>query len=330
VVSIGEDTLGSIRGPAARGSLVGLRPTLPLVSRFGMMPATPSRDTLGPLARTVRDAAILLDVIAGYDPNDPITAASVGRVPPTYTAFLDPNGLRGKRIGVIREPMDITSETDTDAPDYREIRSVISKGLADMAAEGAEVVDPIEIPGLRDLIKASGGTFEAESSMAEYLAAHPNAPVKTLQEIIVSEQVLPYRRARLMEGVGRTVHDIGHLEQILAREELRRSVLKIMADQRLDAVAYACFDLDPLPIPEDILTRTAQPPQPGNNRHLSPALGFPALTFPAGYTSSGCPVGIELLGRPFAEGPLFAMAYAYEQATNHRKPPSTTPALQGQ
>src|SRR4051812_16031307 len=183
MVGIGEDTLGSIRGPAARGSLVGLRPTLPLVSRFGMMPATPSRDTLGPLARTVRDTAILLDVIAGYDPNDPVTAACVGRVPASYISFLDPNGLRGKRIGVIREPM--AADTKTDAADFKAIRGVIDRALADMQAQGAEIVDDIQIPGLLDLIQRSGGTFEAEAAMDEYLAAFPNAPVKSLQELII-------------------------------------------------------------------------------------------------------------------------------------------------
>jgi Asp-tRNA(Asn)/Glu-tRNA(Gln) amidotransferase A subunit family amidase len=100
-VGIGEDTGGSIRGPAAVSSLVGLRPTVPLVSRFGMMPATPVSDTLGPITRTVRDAAILLDVIAGYDPNDPVTAAAAGRVPKSYTAFLDRAALKGARIGVL-------------------------------------------------------------------------------------------------------------------------------------------------------------------------------------------------------------------------------------
>jgi len=328
MVGIGEDTLGSIRGPAARGSLVGLRPTLPLVSRFGMMPATPSRDTLGPLARTVRDTAILLDVIAGYDPNDPVTAACVGRVPASYTSFLDPNGLRGKRIGVIREPM--AADTKTDAADFKAIRGVIDRALADMQAQGAEIVDDIQIPGLLDLIQRSGGTFEAEAAMDEYLAAFPNAPVKSLQELIIRPEVLAFRRIRLMEGVGRTVNDIGHLHQMLVREELRRAVLKVMADHRVDVLAYSSFDHDPIRIPDDVMTRKEQVSQPGNNRQLTPAIAFPAIAVPAGFTPDGLSVGLELTGRPFDEGVLFAIAYAYEQATQQRKPPSTTPALSGE
>jgi Asp-tRNA(Asn)/Glu-tRNA(Gln) amidotransferase A subunit family amidase len=106
VLAIAEDTGGSIRGPAAHGNAVGLRPTVPLVSRFGMMPATPTQDTLGPIARTVRDAALMLDVIAGYDPNDPVTAYAEGHVPTSYTDFLKRDGLKGARLGVLRLPLD--------------------------------------------------------------------------------------------------------------------------------------------------------------------------------------------------------------------------------
>src|SRR5262245_4370429 len=122
-VGIGEDTGGSVRGPAAHNNLVGLRPTLQLIGRAGMFPVTPTRDTLGPIARTVRDAAIVMDVIAGYDPKDPITAWSYGQVPTTYTSFLVPNGLKGLRIGVIRVPMD--NSTDPGKPDYKEIQTAI-------------------------------------------------------------------------------------------------------------------------------------------------------------------------------------------------------------
>ena len=145
-----EDTGGSIRGPAAVSSLVGLRPTVPLVSRFGMMPAVPVSDTLGPITRTVRDAAILLDVIAGYDSNDPITAASAGSVPKTYTAFLDRNALKGARIGVLRDPLD--AKTDVKSEDYGKVRMVVDKAIADLRRLGADVVDPVAIPKLREKI----------------------------------------------------------------------------------------------------------------------------------------------------------------------------------
>src|SRR5881409_2791696 len=182
-VGIGEDTGGSVRGPAAFNSLVGLRPTVPLVSRFGMMPATPSQDTLGPIARTVKDAALLLDVIAGYDTNDPVTAYAAGQVPPTYTAFLNRDGLRGARLGVIREPFD--PKTDTASDDYKKVKVVVDKALADMNRLGAEVIDPVTIPDLKDRLKKTfdDNLFETEQAINGYLAKHPNAPAKTLREI---------------------------------------------------------------------------------------------------------------------------------------------------
>ncbi|HZT06564.1 MAG TPA: amidase family protein, partial [Chloroflexota bacterium] len=195
-VAVGEDTFGSVRGPAARNCIVGLRPTLPLVSRFGMMPATPTRDTLGPLARTVRDAALLLDVMAGYDPNDPITASSVGHVPATYTSFLTRGALPDVRVGVIRDAL--ATDTDPQAEDYQRIRDVIDRALRDLAGLGVDVVDPLAIPGILDLMADMEGTFESEEATNAYLAAHPDAPARTLRDIVLSPQVLPYRRARLV------------------------------------------------------------------------------------------------------------------------------------
>lgn len=324
-IGVGEDTLGSVRGPAARNSLVGLRPTLPLVSRFGMMPAVPTRDTLGPIARTVRDAAILVDVLAGYDPKDPVTAASVGHVPPTYTSFLMADGLRGKRLGIIREPM--TNDTNPEAEDYRRIRAVIDRALADLAGHGAEVVDPVRIPSLLDLLEQTGGTFETEAAINDYLAALPDPPVKKFQEIVLSSEVLPSRRARLIEGIGRTTSDPGYLQHMLVREELRQAIFTTMADYALDALVYATFDHDPGLIPDDIMTARSVA-NLGNNRRLSPMIGFPAISVPAGFNGE-LPVGIEFLGRPFAEGTLFTIAYGYEQATHRRRPPGTTPPLDG-
>jgi amidase len=328
MLAIGEDTWGSIREPAARTSLVALRPTVPLVSRFGMLPGTPSQDTLGPMARTVRDTALLLDVLAGYDRNDPVTAASVGHVPPTYTSFLARDGLRGMRLGVIREPM--APDTNPAADDYAQVWTVIERALGDMAARGAEIVDPAVIPRLDDLLRRAGDSYETEAAVDRYLAAHPGAPAATLRDIVLSEEVIPSQRARLAGRLGVTVQHPGYLLQQQAREELRQAVLMLMADHGLDALVYATFDHYPLPIPDDILTSPRRPSTPGANRSLAAYIGFPALSVPAGFGAAGLPVGVELLGRPFTEGDLFKIAYSYEQATLHRRPPWTTPALPGE
>ena len=332
VVGIGEDTGGSVRGPAAVNNLVGLRPTVPLVSRHGMMPATPSQDTLGPIARTVKDAALLLDVIAGYDPNDPVTAYAAGQVPASYTAFLNQDGLRGARIGVIRESVDPKADTASD--DYRKVKAVMDQALADMKRLGAEVVDPVTIPDLQNRVKKTfeDNLFETEQAIEGYLAGHPNAPAKTLREILLTGKVVPSRSARLMNNVGRTTGEPGYLQVLLLKEETRQIVLKLMADHRLDALVYATYDHQPSPIPSDALTTSkfADLADPGNNRRLAPVLAFPALTVPAGFTADGLPVGIEFMGRQFSEPTLFKLGYAYEQGTRNRKPPATTPALAGE
>jgi Asp-tRNA(Asn)/Glu-tRNA(Gln) amidotransferase A subunit family amidase len=327
-VGIGEDTGGSIRGPASVHSLVGLRPTVPLVSRFGMMPARPTTDTIGPIVRSVRDAAMVLDVLAGFDPDDPVTAAAAGHVPETYTEWLGVDSLKGARLGVVRDPLDPKADVASD--DFKQVRSVIDRAIADLRRLGAEVVDRVTI---RDIAARSArvyddNVFETEAATDAYLAQHANSPARTLREILVSGKVAPARARVLMGVLGHTPRDAGYLDLLLEREALRRDVLMSMASQRLDALVYATFDQQPIKIVPDVTTRTVlDSAGPGNNRRLSPVLGFPAISVPAGFTAAGLPVGLELMGREFSEPRLIALAYAYEQGTRHRKPPSTTPAL---
>jgi Asp-tRNA(Asn)/Glu-tRNA(Gln) amidotransferase A subunit family amidase len=329
-VGIGEDTGGSVRGPAAVSNLVGLRPTLPLVSRYGMLPARPSTDTVGPLARTVKDAAIVLDAIAGYDPNDPPTAYAVGHVPTSYTAGLSRDGLKGARIGVIRQAMD--ARTDASSEDYRKVNAVIDKALNDLKALGAELA-PVAIPDLIERIDKAynGNVFETEPAINNYLSQHANAPVRTLRDILLSGKVLPSRARVLMNSVGKSTDDAGYVQVQRTAEGLRLAVLTLMADHKLDALVYATFDHQPLLIAPDVMTRpVADDDRLGNNRQLSPILGFPAMTVPAGLTTDGLPVGIEFMARPFAEAMLFRLGYAYEQGTRRRRPPASTPALAGE
>jgi Asp-tRNA(Asn)/Glu-tRNA(Gln) amidotransferase A subunit family amidase len=330
-VGIGEDTGGSVRGPAAVSSLVGLRPTTPLVSRYGMFPAKPTTDTVGPMARTVRDAAILLDSIAGYDPNDPLTAYAVGHVPKSYPSALTPDGMKGARIGIIRQPMD--ARTDVTSDDYKKVRVVIDNAIGELRSLGAEVVESVTIPNVIERLNSGydGNLFETESVINSYLAQRANAPVKTLRDILLSGKVVPSRARSLMNTVGKSTEDAeyAHLQRLA--ESTRQVVLTLMADHKLDALVYATFDHQPVVIPPDVMTKPViEEDRLGNNRRLSPVLGFPALTVPAGFTTDGLPVGLEFMGRPFTEAMLLKLGYAYEQGTHHRRPPASTPALRGE
>ena len=333
-VGIAEDTGGSIRGPAAVNNLVGLRPTVPLVSRFGMWPASPTKDTLGPVGRTVRDVAQVLDVIAGYDPNDLITAYAYDKVPQTYTSFLTKDGLKGARIGVIRDPMD--ASTDPTSDDYRKVRVVMEKAISELRNLGAVLVDPLRLPardggGITAAGAGSGAAVE-EDAVNAYLAQHPNAPYRTFRELLLSGKVSSKRVLQMIDAVGRPASDPRNLPGLLAGEQLRQRWFKLMADEKLDAVVYATFDHQPEVIPVDILTEYSLKvgyPR-GSNRSLSPAIDFPAITVPAGFTVDGLPVGLEFLARPFAEGTLIRFAFAFEQATHHRKATPVAPALRGE
>jgi amidase len=329
-VGIGEDTGGSVRGPAAVNNLVGLRPTVPLVSRYGMFPARPSTDTVGPLTRTVRDAAIVLDAIAGYDANDPVTAYAVGKIPASYASMLSPNGLRGARIGIMQQPMD--AKTDTASEDYRKVQAVKDRAISDLKRLGA-LVEDISVPDVIDRVNKAynGNVFETEAAVNAYLAKHSSAPVKTLRDILLTGKVIPSRVKALMDTVGKSTDDPGYVQVQRIVESTRQLVLTLMADHNLDAIVYATFDHQPAFIASDVMTRPAiDDDRLGSNRLLSPVLGFPAMTVPAGFTTDGLPVGIELMARPFAEPTLFRLGYAYEQGTRHRRPPTLTPALRGE
>lgn len=326
LLGIGEDTGGSVRGPAAVSSLVGLRPTLQLVSRHGMMPANPTQDTMGPMARTVTDAALLLDIMVGYDPEDPITAYAVSHTPASYADGLRADALRGVRIGILRQPMD--TATAQGSEDFARVRAVVDQAVLDLQAQGAIVVDSLVVDSL-DLVHQVDNLYETEQATNGYLRELTDPPVRSFKEILLSGVVVPSRARALIGLVNLTTSDPGYLTVLQRREALRQSVLSAMADHGLDAIVYPTFWHSPTTIPDSVLAK-ARPNDGygrGDNRGLSPAIGFPALTVPAGFTDEGLPVGLEFLGRPFTEATLISYGYAYEQATHHRRPPETTPAL---
>ncbi len=309
---MGSDTCGSIRIPAANQNLVGLRGTHGLSSRTGVMPLSSTQDIAGPLARTVTDLAIMLDATVGPDPTDPITAEGSSHIPKSYRDALTPGGLKGARIGVLRALFGTAPEDD-------EVGGLVRKALDGMKAQGAEVVD-ITVPGLDDLLRDSSVIAdEFKFDLAAYLEKQPNAPVKSLGEILERglhhDQLDATFRLRNAPDKKETEH---YRQAFVKRRALRAAVLAALEEQRIDALAYPTLRRKPTLIGEA---------QVGNNCQLSATTGLPAISMPAGFTSDGLPVGIELLGGAFAEATLLKYAYGWEQATKPRRAPFSAPPL---
>jgi amidase len=321
MVGLGTDTGNSIRGPSSHNDLVGIRPTIGLTSRDGIIPLFLSADVGGPIARTVADAATVLSAVAGYDPEDPITKNSDGKVQKDYTKFLDKNGLRGARIGVFRPYID-ASTTDP------QIKALTEKAIADLKAQGAEIVDPFVIPNFETLTRNIGcGDFQAD--LNAYLEKHgQNAPYKTLAEIVDSGLYMPYIDAQLKRNVApkptgtdaasAPCLDTYHNEKKIA---FREAILSAMERDKVDAIVYPTWSNAPRKVGD---TKT---PAGDNSQILSPQTGFPAITVPMGFTYDVLPAGLTFLGKLFDEPTLIKYAYAYEQAMKHRHPPAHFPPL---
>src|SRR5436309_4422116 len=238
-VSIGEETFASIRRPGAWNAVVALRPTPGLVSRSGMWDGYPTvHAQMGPMARSVRDLAILLDGMVGYDPEDPVTALGIGKVEGSYTKFLDKRGLKGARIGILRESIGNNSEPNSE--DFKRVDAAFEKNVAELKAAGAVLVDPIVIPNLKALLaKRERNPVETDAALKLYLARNPSSPLKTREDIINSpdiEKSYPPPNVARYKTVPAPLNPARYLEYVQAREELMVSILKVMADNKLDAI----------------------------------------------------------------------------------------------
>ena len=306
----GSDTCGSIRIPSAFGSLVGLRPTMGLFSRDGIVPLAHTQDVPGPLARTVRDLAIGLDATVGADAHDVVTQALDGRVLPRFVDSLRTDALRGARIGIF-------------APYFRnadaDIADTIRAAVRSMRALGAEVVE-VSLPDFDEMIAGSSAIIlETKFDLIDYFARPGGAPVKSLREII--DRGL-YDRA--LEGRHRSAdtastRDSESHRAVIAKQALVRArIIAFMDSLGLDAIAYPTSTRKPVLVGD---------PQLGTTCALAAQTGLPAISMAAGFTSDGLPTGLELMGRPFSDVRLVAFAYAFEQAGPRRRPPASTPAL---
>ena len=323
-VAVGQEGFASIRRPSTWNCVVGMRPTAGLVSRSGVFAGWPSiNGSLGPMARTVTDLAKLLDVMAGYDPDDPVTAHGVGRIRQSFTAFLDKQGLHGARFGILRESMGYDAEPASE--DFNKISEVFDKAVADLKAAGAEIVDPVEIPDLKALLAKRAGSFtDEEESFKTYMSRSKQAPYKSRAEAMnapVFEKVVKRARERWM----RRASEEAHYEYLKAREQLMSSLLKVMADHRLDAIVHKAVEHQPTLIKDGV-----NPPYVDQKGapHINTFLVYvPSIVVPAGFTRDQLPAGITFLGRPYDDGKMIQYAYGYEQATRHRKPPASVTPL---
>jgi amidase len=323
VAGTGSDTGGSIRSPSSANSLVGIRPTRGLISREGIIPVSPTQDTIGPMARNVADAARILDVMAGYDPNDPVTALSVGNIPKTYTAFLQ-NGLKGARLGVL-------TNLFGSGPEYEEVNRVMAKAIHALQEQGAVIVrldDPaLETNTLTANFRLNEPEFKA--ALNSYLQQQgPHVPVHSLEEIIASGQ---YDKPTLekffaaAESYKDGPNSADYKDRRMRMDEVRIEVANLMAKNRLDALVYPHQKCLVLPIGATF--------QKDRNGIIAALAGFPAIEVPAGFSMPtenapiGVPVGMELLGHAWAEPELIKLAFGFEQATHLRKPPASTPPL---
>src|SRR5262245_64827752 len=311
---LASDTGDSIRGPAAHQALVGLRSTMGLVSRGGVVPLNMAADIAGAVTRTVADTAAVLQVIAGPDPADPITATGRDHVAANYAASLRADGLKGARLGVLHQAYDTPT---FDA----EVNEVFKGAIGELRNLGAEVTDPVEIAGLDAMRRGQGGGCnQFKHDLNAYLAGlGDKAPLRSLEDIVKSRRFHPSIQARLESG--QAADDVpgqspGCRGRDEFREKLRAAVVSLMDSMQLDALIYPTWSNPPRLI-GDLNT-----PGGDNNQLFAPSTGFPAITVPMGYTRGGTlPAGLQFFGRAWSEATLLRLAYAYEQATHHRRPP---------
>ncbi|HEX4194682.1 MAG TPA: amidase family protein, partial [Stellaceae bacterium] len=319
--------LASIRRPAIWTAITGMRPSTGLVSRSGVYGGWPTTNgSLGPMARTVIDLAKTLDAMVGYDPADPVTAHGIGRAPKSYAALLDKSALRGSRIGVIREPMGLNS--DPNAEDFILTTKLFDQAIAELKDCGAEIIDPVVIKDMATLTaKRTFGTPEADEAIKLYLAGSANPPFRSREEAMASplfDQLLKPTKERWTRvqppGPAQTERQLAAYK---ARDLLLTNMLQTMADHRLDALVHKAVEHLPTLISEGV-----NPPfteQKGAS-HINTYLEIvPSVVVPAAFTPGGLPTGITFLGRPYSDADMLRYAYAYEQATHHRRQPTTTP-----
>jgi amidase len=315
-VGIGTETDGSIVCPSSSNGLAGIKPTVGLVSRSGIIPISHSQDGAGPMCRTVRDAAILLGALTGVDPRDPATAASQGKSFTDYSQFCDPNGLKGARIGVARKYFGFNDAVD----------ALMERSLDVMKKQGATLVDPADIEtfGKFDESELLVFMYELKADLNAYLARlGPNAPVRTLKDVIDfndrnREKEMPYFGQDLFlkaEAKGPLTEKV-YLDALEKNHQLARieGIDALMDKYRLDAI------IAPTGSPAWLTDLVNGDHAAGGSSNAAAVAGYPNINVTAGFIS-GLPVGISFFGRAWSEPTLIRLAFAFEQATKARQAP---------
>jgi amidase len=320
-VAVGQEGFASIRRPSIWNGVAGMRPTMGLVSRTGVYGGWPTTNgSLGPMARTVTDLAKLLDGMVGYDPDDPVTARGAGHAAESYSAALDRAALKGARLGILRESIGFAA--DPDSEDFKKVAEVFDRAVAELRNAGAEIVDPIVIPDVKALLAARARSVEDDDAMFEAFFKGGAAPFATRAAAMASPlfQKVANSARRRWTNADSPERLLGYLR---ARDRLMTNMLKVMADHRLDAIIHKAVEHQPTLIKDGV-----NPPfvdQKGAP-HINTFLMYvPSIVVPAGFTRDNLPAGITFLGRPYSDAKMIQLAYAYEQATRHRRAPSTTP-----
>ncbi len=320
-VGLGTETGVSIRNPASNNALIGIASTQGLVSRAGVIPVSFTQDRVGPHAKSVADAALVLEYIRGFDPEDLVTMENLGKLDKkSYRDYLD-DRLAGARIGVLRDLFRKGPQFDTG-------NKLVEEQIALLRAQRAVVVDGLstgmDLVSLIPLLRLNN--YELRVGFDAYLRRRGSAsPVKTLAELVATGKYLKRLEPQLQQALKREALDFDpeYLSRLANRRMVQQMLVELMDRGRLDALVYPFKSL-----PAPLLDAAAD--GGGSDNPISSITGLPAIVVPAGLTADGLPIAIEFLGRPFSEPKLIQIAFAYEQASRRRVTPNSTPHLSGE